>query len=259
MMKRILFCVGCYFSLSANAAVITQTEFLGLSNIATPSISCVAPKSGSPAGTCSVNTVGVETRISQAGKRGAEFTRFDNSLGTLNSVNIDYQFDARGVWISRPEDIAPPFSVSTDFEYKTSFVLNLPNIDRVGFFERTGSYTRSTHPLTSRWTIDVDGSKTYTDSDDLFEFTRLGVFNPNTPLTLIVSYFLEASLDGNGLDCTLGTASCGTTNRIEQFSGARFTLTYDYTPATVVPVPAAAWLFGSALMGLGVIGRTKAR
>ncbi len=34
------------------------------------------------------------------------------------------------------------------------------------------------------------------------------------------------------------------------------TLTYEYT--AVVPIPAAAWLFGSALLGLGVVKRKKA-
>jgi hypothetical protein len=32
----------------------------------------------------------------------------------------------------------------------------------------------------------------------------------------------------------------------------------DYTFGTAVPTPAAAWLFGSALLGLGVIKRKKA-
>ena len=114
-----------FLSQSLHAAIITQNQFLGFSNISNNDISCTAPVG--PFGGCFVQ-VGFD--VSQAGTAGPIFNRFDSSLGTLNTVNLSYNLQSGGVWISRPENSI--LSVSTDFSYRNSILLEWANIGAFG-------------------------------------------------------------------------------------------------------------------------------
>lgn len=246
-------------SLPAHAVTIIQEQSLGFSNIVDNTISCVAPAGSIGAGNCKV--VGGFS-VAQAGTLGPTFDAFDAALGTLNSVTFSYNVNTGGVWISRPESSL--LSTSTDFNYASGISVSLENLRQgltgtgiaVDSTSRSASFNYRVNQVTDSWNLFLSGSQTF----DPFLFTYIdGVTTELTAgyVTAKLHYNLVAALDGLGLDCELGTASCGTTNRITSLSGTKFTLTYDYTPQAVVPAPAAIWLFASGLIALTSITRRK--
>ena len=81
-----------------------------------------------------------------------------------------------------------------------------------------------------------------------FAMDQLSTVFQNTNFLLLSG---AGTVSGNGFDATEGTwwLSAQTAQNI--------TFSWSATSATVVPVPAAAWLFGSGLLGLVGIARKK--
>jgi hypothetical protein len=87
-------------------------------------------------------------------------------------------------------------------------------------------------------------------------------YDDSSTLPIVISFGSEYFSGGGNLmqwqvcttDCILSGLELGI-----KIAPASDSLTYvTFTPTSTVPVPAAAWLFGSALLGLGVIKRKKA-
>lgn len=249
------------------AATITQTQFLGVSNIIDRDVSCTGPTNGSIGG-CFAQGMTIAKQASQV--FGPIFDRFDRSLGTLNNVNLSYNIETGGTWISRPEN--SQLSISTDFSYSSQVGLDwlwaLPGSssirqDRIQVGSTDGDFNYRVNEQIDSWAVTLRNSIDYLPSDeDPFRFfTYDGVTDQ---IWLQLFYSLTASLDGRGADCAIGTAPCGTTNRITFLRSTRFSLTYDYTPTGTdpppppVPLPSAFWFFGSAaVMGVGLIRRKR--
>ncbi len=281
VIRRLLFLLTliCMYQ-QGYTATIVQNKFVGISNISDPDISCV---SGSAIFEPSKQWCWTRTRFSISsgnGSLGFWFNRFDTSLGTLNSVSFTYYLETGGVWIARPENSI--FSDSTDFRFRSLVGLyadhfgdkdnvnsrrptwdGISNInttspnrqpsdsDIIDGGETFAKFNLRVSPETRIWRMVLSGTKEYAvgpeflfdpDSDPGYLFSNI---------QLLLIYELNASLVGQDLDCGLGNAPCGATNRITYLRKARLTLTYDYDPPAVVPVPAAVWLFGSALGMLG--------
>lgn len=252
---------------SLYAATFTQTQFLGVSNVIDRDVSCTGPTNGSIGG-CFVQGMTIAKQASQV--FGPIFDRFDRSLGTLNNVNLSYNIETGGTWLSRPEN--SQLSISTDFSYSSQVGLDwlwaLPGSsslrqDRIQVGSTDGDFNYRVNERTNSWAVTLRNSIDYLPSDeDPFRFFNYnGVTNQ---IWLQLFYSLTASLDGRGADCSLGTAPCGTTNRITFLRNTRFSLTYDYTPTgtvpppPAVPLPGAFWLFGSvAVLGVGFIRRKR--
>lgn len=82
----------------------------------------------------------------------------------------------------------------------------------------------------------------------MFDMTSVNVVFQNSNFLLLSG---SGTVSGNGFDATQG---------IWNFSGqtaTQITFSWSSSSATVVPVPAAAWLFGSGLLGLVGIARRK--
>jgi hypothetical protein len=113
-------------------------------------------------------------------------------------------------------------------------------------FDLTG-FNPSTASIMGGWTTDNDGL------DILINGTSLGF---TTPFTAFASGFFAFSVTSgfvsgvNTLDFVVSNGGGPTALRVEATGTA--------SPATSpVPIPAAAWLFGSALLGLTGISRRK--
>jgi len=245
-------------SLSAHSVIITQNQFLGFSNIVDNDISCVAPVASAGSGSCKVFD---GFNVAQAGTSGPAFNAFDSALGTLNNVTFSYNLQTGGVWISRPESSL--FSASTDFNYVSGITLSLDDLRpglsgtraSVDSQSRSASFNYRVNQVTDSWSVFLTGSQNF----DPYLFTYIdGVTTePQAQfVTATLHYNLFAKLNGQGLDCEVGTAACGTTNRIIYLNSTMFSLTYDYTPH-VVPIPGAAWLLASGLLSLAGVARIR--
>ena len=128
--------------------------------------------------------------------------------------------------------------------------------------------------------IDLTGFQWATSSDIFDLITNYGVtgpFNPNVTATFNAassSFFTDFTLTGSSpdriatmsRDSNINTVDYFNINTIETYfgnGGARTFTSYDgighafYREVSTVPIPAAFWLFGSALLGL--FGITKRR
>ncbi|WP_279247035.1 VPLPA-CTERM sorting domain-containing protein [Candidatus Litorirhabdus singularis] len=91
----------------------------------------------------------------------------------------------------------------------------------------------------------------------LFNSANLGNFVDETVLVLVFDDFGFSPLGGEvlGLEFICRSAECEDFEITESIQ--RWGI-LDYQVTSYVPIPAAAWLFGSALLGLGVIKRKRA-
>jgi hypothetical protein len=210
---------------------------------------------------CMVASAGVITQTIQYGAGGTPMTtawsstqtinQFNLALNTLNSVTVAFSsnisVDAKGESL----DLAPstinfslaalttltgPDSLNTSLTPSDSRTFSATAFDNALDFGGTSgvTYTNVTASATA-------GLVTYTLPSDLLAFMGAGT----------VSYTMGA----NGTS----TAS-GPGNLITQFAtraASTVTITYNYTPNTGTPEPATMAMLGSALIGLGLIGRKR--
>lgn len=84
-------------------------------------------------------------------------------------------------------------------------------------------------------------------------FATLAVGDALLNLTGLKAGYYMIGLGGACPDDNLNGQSCGVNTNLTK----NYTLTVSNSGVSTVPVPAAAWLFGSVLAGFGVVGRRK--
>jgi len=96
--------------------------------------------------------------------------------------------------------------------------------------------------------------------------TQLGSGNGAIPpFTWIPPFYWTSNLTNNGANADVARPLFGTINNFTLInpatSGPRYSNVWAVVPGNVsaVPIPAAVWLFSSALAGLGIIGRRKVK
>ena len=193
-------------------------------------------------------------------KKDVGIQKFDSALGTLTSVDFFMSGDVVGsmsyenmsvssalttgtlsatVFLSAPTVTTTPLVAVVPLANKAD---NLSAFD--GLMNFGGTSGRTYTDLHGH----AEGSSSFTNSSILSLFTGQG--------------FLQAIL---GASAT--SVSSGSGNMISYFStmaGGLARVTYNYTPAAGIgstsgstPVPAAIWLFGSAMVGLVGAGKRK--
>lgn len=180
---------------------------------------------------------------------------FDSNLGTLNSatvtfsnIHLFYQATAQFVdetWFANTagEQLLYGLQLEGLLNY-SSTIFSTPFSDAYHSCSDSSWSSSDAVCITtiSARTINlpVDYEQTFSDTQSLTAFidtpsVRLGLRQSGTLLTQQI----DDPNDNDFVKYRFG----------ELTSGANVSITYDYTPS-IIPVPAAAWLFGSALLGL---------
>lgn len=215
----------------------------------------------------------------------------DCSLGT-NVVGSWFSMDATGdsniqsfekVPITRHDGIrigfastatgshtAPPFGAANNYTSESSGITEHPGVDEPwGYFGSTGMHFLSS-PVT---VLSDEGSKKFLDlSGWTVTWNGIPAITMDSGAWNFGTNFFNG---GNGVArITCSTSSCSTTSTFvldyfatvprdgkTSFGGVQYSLHLEgQISEAVVPVPAAAWLFGSGLLGLaGVARRNHAR
>ena len=197
-----------------------------------------------------------------------EFEAFDPGLGELNSVVINLGVDPG----STGDDIITISNPSIDSE-EVRIEVNLLNVLAGRVLDPAGSLPP----------VMFDDAEfrfsTYTRNIPRFGFTELALFDLSTiaPLEFSASGAAVDPFIGNVVDVqvgyvgTLTLLSCTVLGLPELECDLSYlppatvdatmwaSVAYDYTPVGAVPIPAAVWLFGTALMGLIGFGKRKPR
>jgi len=161
-----------------------------------------------------------------------EIEHFDNSLGELNDIIVSYNFAGSAQYSF--EYYEPTIAVFQNFRIgctgcATPLKSKMTWVDETAF---DGSY--DTTVLSGSWS---NSDYTYIDSS-YFSRYESSSFTPK--LNAYYNFDPETGY---------GKISAGVSGGVS--------ITYDYTPVSAVPVPAAVWLFGSGLLGLVGIARRK--
>jgi hypothetical protein len=170
----------------------------------------------------------------------ANNTRFGGGPG-----NFDIYWVGKDDWTAASGGTLNPPYVTTEAAL-SAWSGNQALIGSPYYGWNTPTYTGSTTNY-GNWATDKTGDRQATVSYDL------------APAPDFVEDILSASASGDA-NVSLYLMAASDTLGITIFTGGASvlpTLSFDVVPAAV-PVPAAVWLFGSALAGLGVIGRRKA-
>lgn len=184
--------------------------------------------------------------------------RFDSSLGTLNAVTLEYfnVYQTSGASASFKDD---------DWLSETSGLVRLQNMGITSSFLGF-NYTRS---RANRSATCSDTGGAFSGAVCSASLGSSGIYLGSASYTITNASTL-ALLTGSGtIGTTLyqnGNLYTDETDGDDGYVNSRYgslstsgylRLTYNYTAPAVVPVPAAAWLMGSALLGLVGIGRSR--
>lgn len=165
--------------------------------------------------------------------------KFDPSLGTLNSVTLD---------------LTSIFNFATKFENKS------PNSDSTvnkiidqqltigGNLLDTGKVTYSKTWVTGKYdgTIDYAGTSGFTVAESSGQTTRKLTLTGAAISSYIGAGSLQLDVHSHAAFSGGFTGGNGSFMNTQDYA-ATANVTYDYTPT---PIPAAAWLLGSGLLGL---------
>jgi len=135
-----------------------------------------------------------------------------------------------------------------------SELVTQPTIDLHGF---TGAFQPGTYDFVS---VDFDGPNAQFNQNGLYngtEFSLIALFNKDTfTLSSLQSQGYQGLFDLNPI--FLGFETKKATNGVLDFHGAGRIDNFKVTEVASVPLPGAAWLFGSALAGLALRLRKQA-
>lgn len=184
------------------------------------------------------------------------FDQFDASLGTLNSVTVTY--NGLRIYTRAEADFRDDDWANETAGYQSIYGGMGGSISGAGFSFSRSSSTR-TDTCADGWYAtsgaacgtDIYGSYYYPagTSSTTSSASLLTAFTGNG--VMVANFNLGGRLYTNETD---GDDGYITYRYGYVYGDGSMTIAYDYTP---VPVPAAAWLFGSALFGLATVGRKR--
>jgi len=184
------------------------------------------------------------------------FDLFDPSLGTLDAVTFEVfgRVDGGADLVANGPAVALlPLVASAEVEAFASIenTLDLFDISTSSAVEATLSLFAlfGTLPGTEIDTASYNAPIVipFGPATPLASFIGLGTFD----LSLVVLAFYDL------LQCDNAISGCSGFNDVTAFADAE--LTYDYTAVSVIPLPAALPLFGTALAGMGLLGWRRKR
>jgi len=183
---------------------------------------------------------------------------FDPSLGVLTQVDWSVNAALNASFVTAPSSFPIAYTVGALIGCGGVFpVIGLSGCDLVNFplqsDARSGVTFPFTEPVGANETIALlyDGTFSFTDA------TELAIFTGTTPLSLSLLVDTSAQAEICLTNPFTGQEEC--TPVQVAYSGSYtgdLSVTYTYDP---VPIPAAAWLFGSGLFGLIAIARRKGK
>lgn len=214
-------------------------------------------------------------------------SQFDPSQGTLTGITISGQgnFTATGSLLAFVEDFEQSHSVDVMGNYQISIGINLPGgggllaanqgssfnfacmgqafedacTDNLDPIEDSGFYNSSEQILqrvTNAGILD-EFIGTGNVSEDLLELGLFTFFNGSITDQSGEPFFDFVTGDFNPDFMGLENIGIEFLDINFELGPSNVTIQYDYDPVTVIPVPAAVWLFGSALIGFAGLARRK--
>ncbi len=177
---------------------------------------------------------------------------FDSAMGTLNSVEVEYLFHA-------------------DTSYSASCATTLPTQDTcTAAISGANSHGVVDGPLDVLNPVPAPFFDTRTENVNDGEFTFDGSFDSTFSGSQLFTGLETLAFVGSGLfgfnpfadaQCVQDSAetfavTCDTAYTSVPNVGS-YKVTYDFSRPSAVPVPAAVWLFGTALIGLVGFGKRK--
>lgn len=170
------------------------------------------------------------------------FSGFDSSLGTLTSVNFSYSFSTVTPFVCTTYTctISSSAVISGDGPLsslqRTEYAGSLEWWDFLGPADHSGRF---------------NGSAFFSSSSDYNAFVDAADFSVSFQLSSLL-------LDGTATDHSGSLLNTIFEPPLGLYPGGTASLRYVYTSTVAaVPIPAAAWLFGSGLLGLFGVARYR--
>jgi len=189
------------------------------------------------------------------------FSPFDTSLGTLTEVDVLLSGASASLGstfgITGGEGGASPANGSASFTAN----LDITGPGAESLFTAGASSSASCSVSSPTGTGSCSDSKPVTlagggftpDPAVLTSPTDLALWD--TPSDVDVLVGIDNFVPGYVCTLALNVGSCSHTNDV--LFGGQLSVTYDYTPASGVPEPRGIALFGTALLGLGLVRRRR--
>ena len=238
-----------------------MVKFLGLSGrlsviaiigLVAGFVSSVQPHSVSAAtlvdsGVASTVSYNVQASNTTTFNISVDLDLFDSALGDLQSISLNFETTA-----TRGNSVSAFFGLGTT----TSFWTLSTSLTRGAIIDTEG-------PLDTSGQVFCSNSSGFCGNTRTFSDTTLAA-----SLGPITDPFLFSTFTGSGtfawdasLIVSTGVSGSGIGKEGATFGDfdANATVTYEYTPASVVPVPAALPLLLSGLFGLGALGWRRKR
>lgn len=199
--------------------------------------------------------------LSYSGSLGLDWTnwtktlsvsQFDSSLGTLNSVTVELTGHVEGR--IRAQNLSTTAATAVDMDLKAvvsaefgglTLVETFPLVERsrtLDAYNGTDPWFTGVSSFTSTWLLGSDSESA-------------SLINPADLSGYIGSGTVDFVMAGQGVSSHNGGGNLLVA--FQQKAGADLTVTYDYTPATVVPLPAAAPLLLGGVFVLGGLARRR--
>jgi hypothetical protein len=171
--------------------------------------------------------------------------QFDPALGTLTGVDVTLEFvtqSSSGSITNNGSNTIGPFGVG---------------FPRATFFSAPGGVGKGIGLGSTFFVPDLAPGQSLSGGPGGLISSIQGTYAASTLGPYIGIGTVTATLNHNGSVSIDSCDTCATLDTIGSYSATvRSTITYTFEPA-VVPVPAAAWLFGSGILGLIGIARRK--
>ena len=153
--------------------------------------------------------------------------------------------------ISYGDEISLTFRFEIASNNLSNVTLNASNFMDYSFYISNGRYM----------TLDKGAGQPFQENDfftfdvneNLVNVTEFGLYHPNVESNISSLNGLGFAMYNDGLNCLL----CGDNYELSVANVEDGLNPQTWAVSSEVPVPAAAWLFGSALAGLGVLRKKK--
>lgn len=182
--------------------------------------------------------------------------KFNTSLGALNSVTVEY------LSVAQRSEASASFKDGDAF-HEVAGLQNLSSMRVTSDLFNLG-YSRN---FSNRSDTCTDGPNAFTSAACNTSINGFTSFTGNSTTVLTAASYLAAATGTGSLLPTIrqfGTMFVNETDGDDGYIDNRFgflrstgtvRITYDYTEPSAVPVPAAAWLFSSALIAIAGVKR----